>query len=81
MIKAMVETPQAETEFVKWQFEDIENRINANVEKMSQRGEKTKRNETNVIMLHVSSIAVLYLKKMTDIFLILECHVEPGHTH
>ena len=63
LIKAMVETPQAETEFVKWQFEDIEHRINANVKKMSQRGKKTKRNETNVLMLNVSSIAVLYLKK------------------
>ena len=78
----MVETPQAETEFVKWQFEDIEQRINANVKKMSQRGKKTKRNETNVLMLHVSSIVVLYLKKiLTDIFLMLECYVEPGHTH
>ena len=59
----MMETPQEETEFVKWQFEDIEHRINANVKKMSQRGKKTKRNETNVLMLNVSSIAVLYLKK------------------
>ena len=38
MIKAMVETPQEESEFVKWQFEDIESRINANVNKMRQRG-------------------------------------------
>ena len=59
----MVETPQAETEFVKWQFEDIKHRINANVKKMSHRGKKTKRNETNILMLHVSSIAVLFLNK------------------
>ena len=63
MIKAMVETPQEETEFVKWQFEDIEHRINANVKKIGQRGKNTKRNAKNVLMLHVSSIGVLYLKK------------------
>ena len=50
----MVETPQEESEFVKWQFEDIENRINGNVKKMSQRGKNTRKNEKNVLMLHVS---------------------------
>ena len=58
MIKATVENPHEESKFVKWQFEDIENRINVNVKKMSLRGKKTKRNEKNVLMLHVSSISI-----------------------
>ena len=62
LIKVMVETPKEESEFVKWQFEDIEHRINTNVKKVSQREKKTKRSETNVLMLHVSSITVLYLR-------------------
>ena len=61
MIKAMVETPQEESEFVKWQFEDIENRINGNVKKISLGGKNTKRNEKNVLMLHVSSITLFFL--------------------
>ena len=57
----MVVTPKEESEFIRWQFEGIEHRISAKVKKMSQRGKKTKRNETNVLMLHVSSITVILL--------------------
>ena len=61
LIEAMVETPQEESEFVKWQLEAIEHSVNAKVKQMSQRGKRTKRNDTNVLKLHVSSIIVPYL--------------------
>ena len=55
LIKAMVETPQEESEFVKWQLEAMEHSVNVNLKKMSLGGKETKKNETNVLMLHVSS--------------------------
>ena len=60
LIKVMMETPQEEGKFVKWQLEAIEHSVNEKVEKMSQRGKRAKKNETNVLMVHVSSITVLY---------------------
>ena len=61
LIKAMVETPEEESEFVKWQLEAIEHSVNAKVKQMSQTEKRTKRNDTNVLKLHVSSIIVPYL--------------------
>ena len=55
LIKAMVENPQEESEFVKWQLEAMEHSVKEKVEKISQRGKRTKRNETNVLMVHVSN--------------------------
>ena len=55
LIKTMVETPQEE-EFVKWQLQAMEHNINANAKRINQGGKKTKRKDTNVLMLHVSSI-------------------------
>ena len=50
----MVETPQEESEFVKWQLEAMEHSVNVNLKKMSLGGKGTKKNETNVLMLHVN---------------------------
>ena len=61
LVKAMMETPQEESEFVMWQIQAIEHNINANAKKITQRGKQTKRKDTNILMLHVSSIATLYL--------------------
>ena len=83
LIKAMVETPQEESEFIKWQFEGIEHRVSAKVKKMSLSGKKTKRKETSVLMLHVSPITVIFLRDLyfKYLLLILECSVELGHSH
>ena len=37
LIKATVETPQKESELVKWQLEAIEHGVNTKVKQMSQR--------------------------------------------
>ena len=61
LIKAMVETPQEESEFVKWQLEALKHSVNINLKTMNLGGKGTRKNETNVLMLHVSSNIVHYL--------------------